>query len=244
MPRSHPLRAIVVATLSAASLLTLPAASSAAVVTFNSAGTDITVTRDDWLAAAGIVAPQYVVDFESGFVDGQNISGIGGLFAGGLVIRDTSVANSVTVEADAGGLGGSNPVGGFAIEHNETPYLVLDFSAAPVDYVAFRDIDHAGTQIRISFVGGGSTLTAIETTGAGGDSAEFVGVFRNDLPRITHLELDASGDGTWGIDDIEYGANAVPLPAAAWLLGGALATLCAARRRDPVTHGTRRGGRA
>ncbi|MEQ8230415.1 MAG: hypothetical protein RLW61_08735 [Gammaproteobacteria bacterium] len=231
MPRSRPLRVTSGAALGALALLATPTMVSAATLTFNSASADIGATRDAWLAAAGITAPMYLVDFESGFVDEQNISGVTGLFPGGLVISDTSAANTVALEEDSRAIGGSNPVGSFAITHNEAPFLALDFSAAPVDYVAVRDIDHAGTQIRIEFVGGGFEMTGIETTGASGNSAEFFGVFRNDMPRITRIEFDASGDGTWGIDDIAYGVSTVPLPGAVWLLGGALGALLGVRNR-------------
>jgi len=209
---------------------TTPAA-FAALQTFNSPGTDINATRDAWLLASGIASAQHQVDFETGFSDGQNVSGLVGLFPGGLVITDTSSAGSASIEGTAGGIGGSNPVGGFALEHNEAPFLELDFSAMPVDYVAFRDIDHTGTQVIVTFVGGATSITGFETTGTGGDSAEFFGLFRGDMPRITRVEMDAAGDRTWGIDDLEYGVSTVPLPGAVWLLGGALGALAAKRRR-------------
>ena len=202
-------------------------APSAAILTFNSSDNDptnISTTRNAWLSASGITIPEHLADFESGFTDGQNISGVTGLFGGGLVIVDTSTAGAANIEGTAGGIGGSNPVGSFAVEQNERQFLELDFSARPVDYVAFQDIDHTGTSLIIHFVGGATVNFGLDSTAVNGDSAEFFGVFRNDMPRITLIQMDSSGDGRWGIDNIEYGAP-VPLPGAVWLHGSAIAGL-------------------
>lgn len=63
------------------------------------------------------------------------------------------------------------------------------------------------------------------------------------MPRITLIQLDASGDGRWGLDNIEYGqtaAAAVPEPASATLallggllVGGARLRRVRSRRADP-----------
>lgn len=179
------------------------------------------VTRSAWLTAIGIESPQYLVDFESGFTNGQNISGVPGLFPAGLVITDTSPSHQAIVRSGSGSFGGSNPVGTFALWHNEAAYLSLDFSANPVDYVAFQDIDQAATNGFVTFVGGGTANISFETTAVSGDSAEFYGIFRSDMPRIAVVWLDASGDASWGIDMIEYGvvpADAtIPAPGAVLL---------------------------
>ena len=52
-----------------------------------------------------------------------------------------------------------------------------------------------------------STSFSFETTSTGGDSAEFFGIYRNDMPRMVLVQLDASGDGRWGVDTIEYGSS-------------------------------------
>ena len=62
---------------------TTPAA-FAALQTFNSPGTDIDATREAWLLASGIASVQHEVDFEAGFSDGQDVSGLTGLFPGGI----------------------------------------------------------------------------------------------------------------------------------------------------------------
>ena len=198
-------------------VLLVPTA-NAAVLTFNSPNNaDVAATRADWLNATGIISPQYLVDFETGFVDGQNISGISGLFPGGLVITDTPGGDAI-IEADS--IGGSNPVGEFAVEQDESPVLRLDFTASPVDYVGFQDIDHTSTSVLITFTDATTASTTLETTAFGGNSAEFLGIFRNDMPRIAFIDLDASGDRQWAVDNIEYGL--VPVPAAVWLFGSGL----------------------
>lgn len=96
----------------------------------------------------------------------------------------------------------------FAATQNEKKYLVLDFSAKPVDYVAFQDIDHEGTEVTVEFVDGSQSFVFnIDETDASGDTAEFVGIFRNNMPRIKRVLLNASGDGRWGIDNLEYGIH-------------------------------------
>jgi hypothetical protein len=66
-----------------------------------------------------------------------------------------------------------------------------------------------------------------------GDTAEFFGVFRNDQPRIVRVELDASGDGGWGVDNIEYGQvpQQAPEPSVFILLSVGLASMRVVRRR-------------
>jgi hypothetical protein len=182
----------------------------AELLSFNSARpADNVATRSAWLAAIGIGAPGYVVDFESGFADGQNLSGVTGVFPADLVITDTGPGTAeAIVRTGNGTIGNSNPVGSFALAHDEGAYLVLDFSAHPVDYLAFQDIDTAGTIARVTFVGGATVNITIDTTGTSGNSAEFFALYRNDQPRIQKVELDASGSPPWGIDNLEYGPAA------------------------------------
>jgi len=206
----------------------------AGILTFNSIDpSGNAASRSSWLAAIGIATPQYLVDFESGFVNGQNISGVTGLFPAGLVIWDMSSANQAVVRSGPGVIHESNPVGVFSVTQNEEPNLVLDFRLSPVDYVAFQDIDHGGTTGFVVFVTwpqpGSTAAFWFEGTGASGDTAEFFGIFRNDMPRIIAVALDASGDGLWGIDTIEYGV--VPEPGSFLLAAAGLAGLGLLRRR-------------
>jgi hypothetical protein len=173
-----------------------------------------------WLSQIGC-PPEFLEDFETGFTVGQNLSGVAGLLPGELVIRDTGPGTpSAAVQSSSTWFGGSNPIGTYAVAHDEQAYLELDFSARPVDYVSLYDIDHTGMDVTITFVGGGTASTHLETTGGSGDSAEFFGAYRNDQPRMTRLQLDASGDGRWGIDNLRYGLVPEPATLALVALGG------------------------
>ncbi len=165
-----------------------------------------------WLGDVGIAEGdvEFFVDFELGFTEGQNVSGVPSLFPGGLIIVDTTGDDEAIISGNSSNIGGSNPVGEFAVTHNESPWLELDFSARSVDYVAFQDIDHTAVSGIVTFEGGGTNGFSIETTGTGGNSAEFFGIFRNDQPRITRVQMDASGDGEWAIDNIRYGRLGAP----------------------------------
>jgi len=219
--------------------MTLAAATAhAGILTFNALDPgDNATMRASWLAAAGIVSPQHLVDFEAGFVAGDNLSGVTGLFPAGLVFTDTSGADQAIVRSGAGVIHGSNPVGTFSLTHNELAFLELDFSASPIDYLGFLDIDQAGTTGIAVLEDASSVPFSFETTGVGGNSAEFFGLFRNDRARIVLVKLDASGDGLWGIDNIEYGTAAppaVPEPGSLLLLGTALVGLSRAwQKRRP-----------
>ena len=202
-----------------ASIMIATGIAQADILTFNSSAPgDNNAARSNWLNGAGIVAPEYLVDFEIGFENNDNISGLSGLFPGNLIITDTSNANAAIIRSGNGSINGSNPVGQFSVTHNEQAYLELDFSANPVDYVAFQDIDHTRTDGIVTFVGGGTASISFETTAGSGDSAEFFGIFRNDMPQITLVQLDANGDGRWGIDTIEYSPE--PATLGVMLLGG------------------------
>ena len=88
--RTRLLRAGIFVTCVALGWLQMAGPLPADIVTFNSGtASENQATRDAWLAAIGIETPQYLVDFEVGFVDGQNIAGEAGLFPAGLVFRDT-----------------------------------------------------------------------------------------------------------------------------------------------------------
>jgi hypothetical protein len=200
------------------------------ILVFNSAGQSNNAAQlDAWLSAIGISEEEveFLVDFETGFVAGQNVSGVAELFPGGLVISDTSSSGLALIQSSSGYFGGSNPVGQFAVAQNEKPYLELDFTTRPVDYVSFQDIDHTGTDVFVDFVDANSVSFHLETTAYSGDTAEFAGIFRNDMPRIMKIRLDSSGDNEWGVDNIRYGVlscvvdlNSFALFAQQWLMAG------------------------
>lgn len=195
-----------------------------ALTTFNSPDPGENVaTRLEWLAGVGISTPQYLVDFESGFSDDQDIS-TGWTDAGGLTISSTYSGTSVgaKIVSGNGSIQNSNPVGTFALA-SQNNGLVFTFSV-PVNYIAFQDIDQQDTVITFYFSDGSSiTSDSLDTTATSGDSAEFVGFFV-DGTLITKMEFVAGGISPWGIDNIEYGRNPalIPVPNTLLLLGPAL----------------------
>ena len=212
----------------AATLLAANVAQAAPLSFFNAPDfASATTFRATWLASSGIATPQFLVDFETGYTHNQNVHNT--VFAGGMVMRDISSANSLLITNVPGSIGGSNPVGSFAVRHNEQPFLELDFSASTVDYFGARDIDQFGSSVQVLLEDGTVQNFTLETTGVSTDSAEFFGFHTNGGPRIQRIRIDAAGDGTWGIDNLEYGR--VPEPATLALAGLALAGLVASRRR-------------
>ncbi len=82
----------------------------------------------------------------------------------------------------------------------------MDFSTTPVDYVALVEIDTRGNNYTLTFTDNSTERYTSDTTEADGDSAEFIGFYRNDLARIQSISIDAiNGDNEWAIDNLEYG---------------------------------------
>ena len=205
---------------SAAALLLAATGARGELVSFNSLTAELSSEARlvFYNSVVGVPSPQFRVDFESGFVDEQNVSGVVRLFPGGLVVREvlplgSGLTPQVIIQQGVGSIDLSNPVGQFALAHTprEGSDLVLDFSAAPADYVSFQDIDtdSENSLIEITLADNSTTIYRPDDTLAAGDSAEFLGFFRNDVAAIRELRFDLSGQ-TWGLDNIEYGV--VPEP--------------------------------
>lgn len=203
----------------------------AALMTFDSTDpANNTTTRNTWLNAIGISSPDYTVNFESGFTDGQNIHNTE---IGTWLKISAPSGTTVTIESGSGSIDGSNPIGSFAAEFsNEWNGCALSFSTA-VDYLGFHDIDKGAGTVTVYFVGGGYSTVSINATGTSGDSAEFFGIYRNDQPGITGIAFSFNNANIfdWGIDNIEYGIVPVPEPSSAALVACALCSAAVAWRR-------------
>ncbi len=192
----------------AVAALCLPvSANSAELITYNSGYPEANEqARTKFYGAVGVAEPQYRLDFETGFTDEQNIAGM--LLPGRLVIRGNNGNDQAIIQEGQGSISLSNPVGAFALSHTPAAFsgLVLDFSGSPMDYVAWQDIDtNSNNSILSLFFEDGSTQNFYpDGTLATQDSAEFLGFYRNDHPRIARIVFRLSGDA-YGIDNLEYG---------------------------------------
>jgi hypothetical protein len=193
----------------------------------------------NWLAylnSEGITTPAYIVDFETGFSNGQNIDGHA--FDGGFVINTTGAGNDATIVHGVGSVGGSNPVDQYAvIYYDGKGTMELNFTN-PINYLSFYDIDHpVGPELTITYADSSKDTLTLDNSYQlfSRNTAEFFGLYSDKL--ITHLSFSLLseaplGDGKLGIDNIQYGAApAVPVPAAFWLLATGLLGIIGIRRK-------------
>lgn len=199
-------------------------ASAGATQFFNAnAPADNAATRTSFLAAAGVASGQYFEDFES-YALNTNMEGV--VLGGGLTLHNSG--NGSLLIKGAGGFGGSNPIGNRGLQHNESQYLEV-ILPTPAVYFAAYDIDQTSTTIIVTYSDGTKQNFNLEGTGGSGNSAEFFGLVTENGLHISKLQFDASGDGSWGLDNFEYGVESVPEPATLTVL--CLAAFASLRRR-------------
>ncbi|WP_136442935.1 PEP-CTERM sorting domain-containing protein [Pacificoceanicola onchidii] len=222
------------AILSAAfAALALPATAA----TYNEAATfaDNAAAEALWLGTAGIASPEYLLNFETGYTDGQTVSGAIGY--GGLSIAGIGQGGGdPTIESGTGNIGGSNPIGSYALEladdgsYGGMTVLSLTFESA-LAYLSFYMIDASTHTVNY---GAGSVNTG--ATGSSGETAEFRGFVFAPSETVTTIDVlyDSSGASGWAIDNIAWGYKAavVPLPATLPLLLLGLGGTFLMRRRQ------------
>jgi hypothetical protein len=194
--------------------------------------------ESDWLAylnSKGITSPAYIVGFETGFTNGQNIDGYA--FDGGLVIDTTGTGNDATIVKGAGSVGGSNPIGQYAvIYYDGKGTMELNFTS-PINYLSFYDIDHpVGPILTITYADSSKDTLTLDNSYQllSKNTAEFFGLYSD--KEITHLSFSLLseaplGDGKLGIDNIQYGAAPVPVPAGFLLLASGLLGIIGIKRK-------------
>lgn len=183
-----------------------------------------------------------LVDFENG----QNPSNAGLSVSNGVVAFPDALVDSV--DGDDGFLDGSGQGGhSWYLQQTSTSFVfhLAGLGALPTHVgIVWTDVgnesalDHpfgVGEVTFEAFDGADVSLgsvTAILGDGAiSGATAEdrFFGAFSaGGIGRIT-ISMPQSND--WEIDHLQYGAAAVPVPAAAWLFGSAICGLLGLRRR-------------
>jgi hypothetical protein len=194
--------------------------------TYTSHYDDMDTTRNAWLSDLGISAPDTTIDFESGFTHDQDI--LGTTLSGGLTITSTS-GGYAFVTNSSGDLGGSYPLGTFALAVDENDNYTFAFSAS-ISYFGFYMMDNSTTPLTINYTDGSSEDTTIGPGGSGGYNGRFLAMIFDKPVSSLYIPRVNGGDGEVGIDNIEFG-NAVPIPGALWLLGSGLLGLVAVRRK-------------
>lgn len=181
--------------------------------------------RASWLAACGIASPDILADFEA--LPLGNIHGVANVYPGLTVTSSNSIAN---VTNSSGALGGSTPIGLQAMAAAENQLYTLSF-ASPVDYIGLLHMDLNTLGITVTYTDNSTTThTVAGSGGSQGNTAVFVGIYRNDKPGIQSIVLDGNGgDNEWGVDNIEYGA--VPEPATMVAVAAGILGLARRRRR-------------
>lgn len=192
-------------------------------------------TQSSWLASLN--EPGGMVDnfqgFETGFFDAQNLNTA--VIGTGLTLREGS--GQVVVDQGPGAIGGSNPIGDFALESSEGAgtRAILEF-ATPVDYVSFFFIDLLSMDVVINTQSGSFTQAA-GPNDFNGDSAEFFGYFSDNAAgdRVTSVFFnDVTGTNGWALDNIAWGNTVAPVPVPAGLpllIGGLFALTLLKRSR-------------
>ncbi|MEO0379080.1 MAG: hypothetical protein AAF252_02355, partial [Pseudomonadota bacterium] len=146
--------------IACASLLALSSASGASAATMQF--TDL----GSFILGVGAVngGPGTTIDFESGFTDGQDLNGA---TVSGMTIT-AAPGEFARIEEGAGSIGGSNPIGNFALELGDNSGTSVTFSFAnAITYFGFFHID-AGTPAANGF--------SFASSAATGNSAEFGGL--------------------------------------------------------------------
>lgn len=185
----------------------------------------------------------YLENFEDGLLNTPGVSALGGFVVGLSSSVDSvdgddgvfdgngnaghswysgGVATSISFSFDAGAIGHLPTHVGIVW----TDVGIVPGSPEGFDSIALRAFDQNGLSL------GGILFDNLGDGNVLGGSAEdrfFGAIFSGGISKITITSLGGSGD--WELDHLQYGIQAVPVPAAAWMLAPALAGLLGLRRK-------------
>lgn len=191
--------------------------------------------ESSFLAAIG-GSYDFTLDFETGYADEDRINGAVGL--GGLSIAGIAQGGgNPKVEGGAGSIGGSNPIGNFALELADDGsfsgnVLELSFTGA-LSYLSFFVIDAAAQTVQTP-----TQSFPTSNTASSGNSALFVGLIFDPMETVSSVVVPYTGVGGsagWAVDNISWGYQsttpAVPLPAGLPLMLAGIGAFAALRRR-------------
>lgn len=149
-------------------------------------------------------SPDFTETFENGFTDSESLLNqtIGG---GSLTIGGTDAS----IEEGAGSIGGSNPIGNFALESIEGDIvsLTLTFTSS-VEYLSFYFIDGLPGKVDVDSINGTATFATPETA-VDGDSAEFFAIIADSSDEyITKVSFrDINGSAGYAVDNLSWGSG-------------------------------------
>ncbi len=191
---------------------------------------DMVDTRTSWLDDMGIAAPETTLDFETGFDQDQDILGM--MLDGGMTL--TSPAGYGFVTAESSDMGGSLPLGTYAVAIDEGDAYTFSFDS-PISYFAFYMLDQGRSDLQINYADGTDETVIINESGGSGFNGTFLALwFDRDVDSL-YIPRVNGGDGEVGVDNVEFGYT-IPSPTSLSLL--AIGGLTLLRRRRSAAEST------
>ncbi|MCD4722047.1 MAG: PKD domain-containing protein [Desulfobacula sp.] len=170
---------------------------------YTSSYSEMDVIRATWLSDLGISSPEVTIDFESGFLDQQNI--LNTTLSGGLTIASSSGGYAFVTD-NSNQLGYANPIGTYALAMDEGDNYTFNFTT-PISYFGFYMMDNSETTLRINYSNGSSEDVIIPYGGANGYNSNFFAlIFDTSVSSLYIPDLEG-GDGEAGCDNIEFGSG-------------------------------------
>ncbi len=180
-------------------------------------GSGMDDARTNWLADLGINQPDTTIDFETGFFQDEIV--LDTVLDGGMTI--SSPAGYGYVTNDSSDMGGSSPIGTFALAIDEGDAYTFSF-ASPISYFAFYMMDNStmSNGLQVNYSDGSNELVSIPYGGSSGLKGAFLAMaFDKDVDSL-YIANVAGGDSEVGIDNLEFGVVPEPTSLVLLAIGG------------------------